>query len=350
MSKSLRIAGIAAAALLLLIIAAAAVLARFGADLAEAAAAQALMERKQRTLRIDGPVEFLSFWPNLGVRVGGVSLSERESDREFLAIESARVSMAVAPLLDRRLVVGGIEVDGLRAAIVRRRDGTLNIDDLFSKDETPMPRFDIAGIRLSGGRLAFRDERDGRSVVLSGLSLRTGRIANAAEGPLDLAARMASDGSSAGVRIAARYRFDLDGKTLELPKFDGALDVASPRLPMKRLDLPLAGALRLDWGRRNADLRLATRLDGSRVAARARLARFSPPDIGLDIDIDRLDVDKYLPPGKAAAGKGAAGPDAETGFPALKALGLHGTVSVGRLRIAGTEADNVKLRIGADGL
>ncbi len=52
---------------------------------------QAVKNSKQRNLRLDGDIK-LSFFPSIGASLNKVSLSEFRSDKEFAAIESARVS------------------------------------------------------------------------------------------------------------------------------------------------------------------------------------------------------------------------------------------------------------------
>jgi AsmA protein len=138
----------------------------------------AIQEKKQRTLKIDGDVA-LSFWPNVGVRLGKASLSEYRSDKEFAAIDSARVSVAVMPLLSKRIVVNTVELDGARATLIKRKDGSLNIADLLAKDSSdsaPM-QVDVGGIKIANARLTWLDEQSGQSTVVSGLDLATGAIA-----------------------------------------------------------------------------------------------------------------------------------------------------------------------------
>jgi AsmA protein len=498
--RALKIIGVGIAAVLAVLAAVAAfVMAKFDADFIKAEASKAVLQKKQRTLKIDGPLE-LAFWPKLGVRVGKLSLSEHKSDKEFLALESARVSVAVMPLLSKQVVVDTIELSGARATLIRRKDGTLNIADLLAPDKEPSPlvKFDIAGIKVTGSELAFRDEQAGASYGVANLALSTGHLANAAEGPLELAARITASKpkTAADLRVAGRYRYDLDRKdyalakldialkgelagmqgldlalsaaslaaqpasnvlavdgllltakgkqgadafdvkleapklaltpdkaggekialtanltgaqkaiaaklglagvegsakavkiakldldldakvaettakgklsspvavqmeatTVELPKLGGELDVADPRMPMKQVKLPLSGQARANWGKQSADGALNTQFDESKIAAKFSLAKFAPPDIGFDVDIDRLNIDKYFPPQKKAAGgapaKGGTGaPAAEEkiDLSALKSLNLHGVVKVGQLQVQNVKASNVRLNIKAAG-
>jgi AsmA protein len=129
---------------------------------------------------------------------------------------------------------------------------------------------------------------------------------------------------------------------------------------MKSLSLPLDGQLSAELAKEAAKGMLKTRLDDSNIALKFELAGFSPPTVGFDLAIDRLDVDKYLPPEKKAAAKGEAkAPDAAASSPAkeekldlsaLKAFDAHGAVKIGQLQARNLKMAEVKTRVAlADG-
>src|SRR3989338_11478534 len=95
---------------------------------------RAVKESKQRDLRLDGNIT-LSFFPNIGANVGRVSLSEFNSEKQFAAVDSARVSLALLPLFSGQAVVNEVALSGLQATLVKRKDGTTNIDDLLGAKE-----------------------------------------------------------------------------------------------------------------------------------------------------------------------------------------------------------------------
>ena len=68
------------------------------------------------------------------------------------------------PLLKKQLVVKEITLKGLKANLVRFRDGRMNIDDLITKGETSEQfKFDIDRVRVEKTTLVFRDEaREGQ--------------------------------------------------------------------------------------------------------------------------------------------------------------------------------------------
>jgi AsmA protein len=355
--------------------------------------ASIVQEQKQRTLRIDGDVA-LSFWPSLGVRLGGVSLSEPRSTEEFAALDTARVSVALLPLLSKQIVVDRIELDGLRAILVKRRDGSLNIADLLSGGQedrgAPMP-VQVAGIRLGNATLTWRDEQRGKTTVVSGLDFATGPIAidagtgsykvgevslaaSAQSGTDSLALRVSTpgiEGNAQAVRLGkldlevdgragdATFKAKLDAaidsqaglKVLTIEPLAGSLDISHPQLPMKTLRLPISGRLRADLAKSSANVVMDSRLDASTIALSVTVSRFSPPAVAFALNVDQIDVDRYLPAlqgsgtGKRAGKSGGGSIDASP----LQGLDLQGTVSIGRLAFAGIETRNVRLQVNTRG-
>src|SRR5713101_2721712 len=92
---------------------------------------ETLVKKKTgRTRSLKGNLE-LAFWPALGAKVNGVTLSERASDQQFVALDSAHASVALIPLLNGQAIVDGIRVSGLKATIVKEKDGRFNFSDLM---------------------------------------------------------------------------------------------------------------------------------------------------------------------------------------------------------------------------
>ncbi|MHB9119811.1 MAG: AsmA family protein, partial [Burkholderiales bacterium] len=63
-----------------------------------------VQEKKQRTLKLEGDIN-LTYFPRIGADLGKLALSEHGSDKEFAAVDSARVSLAVLPLLKKQQLV-----------------------------------------------------------------------------------------------------------------------------------------------------------------------------------------------------------------------------------------------------
>jgi AsmA protein len=184
--KALRIIGIALGLVLALLAAGIGVLyALFDGEKIKAEASRAVLEKTRRTLDITGKIE-LSVWPDVSIKLGRLSLSEPGGKEEFLALDSARVAVAVMPLLSKRVQVRRVEVNGLKATVVKKKDGTLSIADLMGgKDEkkvgagdtanSPL-NIDIAGIKIANAQFTWHDEKSSGTTTLSNLDLGTGRV------------------------------------------------------------------------------------------------------------------------------------------------------------------------------
>ncbi len=212
----------------------------FDAEAVKAQASRLIMEKKQRILKIEGEAS-LSFWPGVGLRLGKVSLSERGSEQIFTAVDKARLSLRLLPLLKKELAVDTVELDGVSVSLIRHKDGSFNFDDLISpeKDKEPL-RFDVAGVRLSHGKLSYLDEGAGRTIKVSDLDLLAGRLANVSEGKLTLAGKLNADkpALAGDMKLLGHYRLDLDKKSYALDGLD--IRSAGDYLGMKGAELALS--------------------------------------------------------------------------------------------------------------
>lgn len=213
---------------------------------------KAVKDSKQRDLRLDGDIK-LSFFPNIGASLSKVSLSEFRSDKEFAAIESARVSLALLPLLRKQVVVDEVAVSGLKANLVMHKDGTTNIDDLLGqsgqkpeqqkpeqpkpgqqKDASPAVKFDIASVSVEKTNLGYRDEGSGAQYAIRDLNLKTGRIAIGVPGKIEFSAGIQANQPRLDIntQLKATLTFDLDKQKyqlqgLELQASGTALDISN---------------------------------------------------------------------------------------------------------------------------
>ncbi len=200
---------------------------------------QIVKDSKQRTLHLDGDIK-LSFFPNIGINLNTVSLSEHNSDKQFAAVETARVSLALLPLLSKNIVVNEVNLSGLQATLIKYKNGTTNIDDLLSKDEkqpaesegTKM-KFDIAAVHVQKASLAYLDEGSGAKYAIKNLNLNTGRIANGVPSKIDLTltAQANQPKLDINMQLNSMLTFDLEKQSYQLDglnlEADGAvLDIS----------------------------------------------------------------------------------------------------------------------------
>lgn len=147
---------------------------------------QLVKDKKQRTLDIKGDIK-LSFWPKIGADLGEITLSEHQSDQQFAAIKSAKVALAVLPLLKKEIVVDTVYLDGAQVNVIQHADGSFNFDDLLSKDEEESQQinFDVQGIKVTNTKASFTNEKSGAKYTVDQFNLTTGQVA--LKKPFDIA-------------------------------------------------------------------------------------------------------------------------------------------------------------------
>jgi AsmA protein len=199
-------------------------------------------EQTGRTLSIRGDIE-MAFWPSLGAKVAGVSFSEKEAKDEFVSFDSAHASVKLMPLLRGQYIVDSVSLSGLKARIVKGKDGRFNFADLVESAQAKPPArdekkpeekkstpvvFDIGSVNIENAAVSYVDLQAGQEYTLEDLKLKTGRIAQNAEGKLEFAtvakrkapplqAKLALDGSYRleGGKLSADVSGKLDESTLK---------------------------------------------------------------------------------------------------------------------------------------
>jgi AsmA protein len=133
---------------------------------------------------------------------------------------------------------------------------------------------------------------------------------------------------------------------VSLPKLVASISASGPNLPGKSLSGELAGSASVDAVKQSGQANLAGKIADSNIKAKLGIAGFSPPGIHFDIDIDQLDLDRYMPQQSAGAQKK---PEQPFDLSGLKSLHANGTLRIGSLKASGVKATNVRLDVKANG-
>jgi AsmA protein len=350
-------------ALVLLAVAAAVILAlTFDPNQYKDEVEKLVKERTGRTLKFHGDVK-LAFWPSLGVSVGKVTLSRRASEHDFAAFESAHVSVGVMPLLRGQVAVDQVRIAGLRASVIRAKGGKFDFEDLMGAAGAGKPaapgatpgkvQFDVAGIQLERGTLAYKDEGTGQSLEVGHLELRTGRIAEDVPGKMSLNALVKGKNPLVDLKIALESGYRLSPSRQEYALTGLNLRVDGAAAEFSRLALALTGEVRADLAKENVSADLTAKFDETTIKAKAAMTKFAAPHYGFDVDVDKINLDRYLaasPKAKPAPGAGAkVDVDVPVDLSGLKGLNADGKLAVGALQVQGLKLTEVKTQLRAAG-
>jgi AsmA protein len=88
-------------------------------------------------------------------------------------------------------------------------------------------------------------------------------------------------------------------------------------------------------------------LDDSKLVFSVKVTEFSKPGLAFDLNLDRIDIDRYLAPQSTPAEQKAGPSRPKTDYTPLRKLVLDGNARIGRLTVARAQAEDVNLEIAA---
>ena len=131
-----------------------------------------------------------------------------------------------------------------------------------------------------------------------------------------------------------------EARLLEIPQLAGDLALTPARAGATPVKIALKAGGRLDLARDSGAGKLDLQVDDSHVQGTWTLPRLTPLAVGVDVDVDRLDVGRYL-----------GSPDASSRFDlsGLQGLDADGAVRVARLTAGGLQFERLRLPFALHG-
>jgi AsmA protein len=257
------------------------------------------MKAKNRTLLIEG-TPAVRLFPVAALSLGKTTLSEPGSDRQFVALESADVAVRVMPLLSGEVAVETLKLSGLKATLVRRKDGSMNFSDLVEpqdKDKKPEapPNLRLAEVSVEKVQISYRDEASGQELNVAELNLKTGRLDGQTPGEVSLQARITGKRPDADLRAQASgaLRFNLAREEFAFDKFNAqvkgrydqdsvAAEFGAPKVEVSRAKAAgseVKVAVQVKGSQRNVDARLLI------AAVEGNATALTIPKVSLDLNL-----------------------------------------------------------------
>lgn len=330
------------------------------------------MQEKNRALRIEGTPS-LRLFPVAGIALGKTTLSE-PGGKPFAAFDSAEVAVRVLPLLSGEMAVETLKLAGLNAAVVRRKDGTLNISDLTGPPEKdPKPRgrsaLRVAEVDIRNVQFTYRDEASGQELGIAELAVKTGRLDGQTPGDVSLSLRVTGKRPEVDLRAQASgaLSFNLGRDEFAFDKFAAALkgrvdqetfsaEFAAPKVSVSRdraSGMAMKGTLLVKGPQRSFDLSytlsmsgpplaadLTGKLDDANLKAKFEIADLSPLKAKFEFSAERLNFDRLFPPERRDAN-----PNQPIDLAGLNGKTVTGRAEIGSLVYRRAKLENVKAEI-----
>lgn len=234
------------------------------------------------------------------------------------------------------------DLSALKALLL---DGKLNVGSIL------YDKYQISGLNVN-------IKADGEKLALTGLDVK-----------LDDSRIKGSIGISNFAKPL--YTFDIDIDQLDVDKYVSTSSVpANSKASDKPLDLSVLKALNADGSLRIGNLKygktkasnirinlkadgqklslnpLAAKVDDSQVNANVAVSRFNDPIYSFNVNIDKLDADKYITKNSTPSAKITG--DTPIDLSALKKLNASGEAKIGWLKLANVKTENVNLGLKAE--
>jgi AsmA protein len=356
-----------------------------------------------RPVTIGGKIE-PSVFPWVGVAVHDLHIGNPSGfeQKDFASVALFEIRVRLWPLLSGEYEVRQFVVNDPSIVLIRRKDGQANWDGLggepksgpaeepAEKDPFAIKRLEVAKFAISNGNLQFIDHASAARHEVRAIELSLDDItlhqpiklnfSAVADGhPVRLYGTVGPVGEQPGkgplnVNLTAKMRERLEVHMQG--RLENLMDVPKVGLDVKVAPFSLRG-LMADLNQpvpETADKDTLTRielsmkvsgtsdrissegslvLDQSRIGFSARAQEFDKPNIQLEAALDRIDLDRYLPPPAPARQAQPAEPQKtpdtkKTDYTALRKMVLDAQIKIGELKVQNARTRNIELRARAD--
>jgi len=372
-----------------------------------------------RAVAIQGSIN-LSLFPWVGLSFSDLHIKNPAGfqEKDFVVVESFEARVKFLPLISKEVQVKRFVVERPRITLEKRKDGQGNWEGIGAqpgearpepagKEEKsgaiehheglPIRSLAVGEFAITNGTILWIDDLKAERKEVSDLNLRLQDVsldravhlafsAKLDKQPISLEGKVGPIGKEPGkgtipldLAIKALNQLDMNLKgSITDPTSAQAFDLAlqiSPFSPRK-LVAAIGQSFPVITADPNALTRVALKakltgdprnirisdgvldLDESKMGFSFKAKDFGKPDVAFNIDLDKIDVDRYLPPPsekKPKEGeKKTESPQAKekkTDYAPLRKVVLDGTIKIGTLRAKGLTLQDVNVKMtGKNGL
>jgi AsmA protein len=359
-----------------------------------------------RPVTIGGKIE-PSVFPWIGVAVHDLHLGNPDGfeQSDFASVGLFEIRVRLWPLLSGEYEVKQFVVNDPRIVLIRQKDGRANWEGLggdreaepkaepqepAEKDPFAIKRLEVEQFAITNGILEFIDLAAGARHDIQALELRLDEISLVR--PIKMAFSAVVDGHPVRLdgtvgpvgeepgqgpldidlvaKLRDRLQINLQGRIENLMDAPRAgLNIKVAPFSLRALMADLKQPLPIETADKDALTRieLAMKLSGtadqistegelvldqSRMNFSAAVKEFERPNIQMQAALDRIDVDRYLPPpaeeGQKPAEPQKAPPAKKTDYTPLRKMVLDAQIKVGELKVQNARTSNIELRARAN--
>lgn len=274
----------------------------------------AVKKQTGRDLQIKDDLSW-SVFPSIGIKLGGISLSNPEnfSPASMLDVNEAVANVALMPLFSQQIEVDLLKLDGLTLNLVTQKNGKTSFDGLTGEgvsepagdtasstngdNQISLQTLNIGGIELTNTNINLIDMATDTSQTFSLKSFTLGQfsLGKFADFAYEFAAtlpdmQLASSGQG-------KIQVDQALKHITINDFTMSHNAQGDSLPKKSVTVDMTTQLQMALDAQTIELQL-TKLSAMDIAATGKVDvnyGNSVPKIAMTLDVGDIDVDALLP-------------------------------------------------------
>ncbi|AZG73084.1 AsmA family protein [Shewanella livingstonensis] len=326
----------------------------------------AVKKQTGRDLHISQDLSW-SVFPSLGIKLGGISLSNPDgfTPVAMLDVNEAIANVALMPLFSQQIEVDLLKLDGLTLNLVTQKDGKTSFDGLAADSTADKPKttapsnakdmslqtLDIGGIELTNTNINLIDIASNTTQTFSLKRFTLGQfsLGQFADFAYEFSATLpdmtlASSGQG-------KIKVDQALKNITINDFVMEHKAQGDSLPGKVVNADITAQMTMALDAKTIDLQL-TKLAAMDLAATGDITvnySNSIPKIAMNLDIGDIDVDALLPPKEGRADKSevnaATGPSQEPDLSALKSIDLTLNLSAKSIKVSNLLTQNWQMKM-----
>ncbi|MCF6247916.1 MAG: AsmA family protein [Desulfobacula sp.] len=355
----------------------------------------------------------LSIFPWVGIKLTNVKLGNPKGfgRNQMISVEKFEVRLKVLPLLSRQIEVKTFALTGPQIYLEKLKDGTANwegfgqekgpdvtkeksvpeSENMAGTQGLPITDLKVDNFSITNGKLIYIDQATGVKKEISDLNLNLADIsldrpinikfnAKLDNNPISLIGTAGPIGKEPGkgtmnldfeLSALEQLNVKIKGYVIDpsvLQNMDIQIDMApfSPRklfaaldqdFPVKTQDPKaldnMSFKVRIKGNLENISLLDgALALDDSKLKFSATAKELTKPNLKFDLQLDRIDLDRYLPePGakekaiKTEGSKKKTDPEKKIDYAPLRKLVLDGKIQVGQMKVSGAGVEDIRVHI-----
>ncbi|AEG11619.1 AsmA family protein [Shewanella baltica OS183] len=308
-----------------------------------------------------------TFFPVIGINLGGVSLSNPEgfTPKAMLEVNKAVAEVALMPLFSQQIEIAELSLDGATINLVTRKNGTSSFDGLSGdnskKAATPAAEtssnaklndINIGGISITNTQINMIDEAKKQTQVFTLKSFTLGEFALEQFAPIafEFSATMPDMTVSSEGKGELKLSRDFTQLVVNGLKIDTVVEGES--IPNKKLETSISLATQIALDKQQLSIDIAQLTAASITAAGKVGVNYATkiPQINADFQVGDIDLDTLLPKTETAAvteqAPAASTQAVEPDLSALKQLDVKLKLTVKSIKVANLSTQNWLMDVG----